>query len=518
MRDFALNEAQYRSLCEACDRVLLAPDASIERVAIQWLHIIREHPALLEGYAELFAPINGKPEIRGQWRRRLRRVLGGAHCFWKAINSRRQCWVAKGRQPGNIDVLLVSHFVDANHVGLDADFYYGKLPDELSVRGYSVVVALINHSSMPAATICNTWRASVVPRVVLGNTLALTDELKLYGRLRRESSRLSSLADREQEGLFRRVLVRASEEVLSGGAEGALRIAIQIGELAAKVKPGAVVVTHEGHAWERVVFAAARRAHPSVKCIGYQHAALFRLQHAVRRRLHGEYNPDHILAAGSVPQESLRRSSELAGVPISVLGSNRSFRRANNTNPLAVGNNMVRSRAAPACLVLPEGIKSECHLLFEFSLACARARPDIVFIWRVHPIVNINSLVKENPKLGNLPGNIVLSKASIDVDISKSCWVLYRGTTAVIQAVMAGLRPIYLQQAGEMTVDPLYALGEWRKQVISVSDFEGIIHADASGLDLKNESALADAQKYCESLFSPIDIDSLIAVLPVDEK
>ena len=42
-----MSAGQYLALCEACDRVLLAPDATIERVAVPWLHVIREHPVFL---------------------------------------------------------------------------------------------------------------------------------------------------------------------------------------------------------------------------------------------------------------------------------------------------------------------------------------------------------------------------------------------------------------------------------------------------------------------------------------
>ena len=39
-----MNEQQYRQLCKACDRVLMEQVSTIERIAISWLHVIREHP------------------------------------------------------------------------------------------------------------------------------------------------------------------------------------------------------------------------------------------------------------------------------------------------------------------------------------------------------------------------------------------------------------------------------------------------------------------------------------------
>ena len=67
----------------------------------------------------------------------------------------------------------------------------------------------------------------------------------------------------------------------------------------------------------------------------------------------------------------------------------------------------------------------------------------------------------------NITSNIVLSQATLEEDIAHSRWTLYRGTTAAIQAAVAGLRPIYLMLSDELTVDPLYELKDWRTTVES---------------------------------------------------
>ena len=49
-----ITEPQYLELCKACDQILLAQDSTAERVAISWLHVIREHPAFLPKYMAVF--------------------------------------------------------------------------------------------------------------------------------------------------------------------------------------------------------------------------------------------------------------------------------------------------------------------------------------------------------------------------------------------------------------------------------------------------------------------------------
>ena len=51
-----MNENEYKSICNACDQVLLSSEAKLETIAIPWLHIIREHPVFIKNYTELLQP------------------------------------------------------------------------------------------------------------------------------------------------------------------------------------------------------------------------------------------------------------------------------------------------------------------------------------------------------------------------------------------------------------------------------------------------------------------------------
>lgn len=507
-----MNEEQYRSLCEACDRALLAPDTTIERVAIPLLHIIREHPMLLMRYAELFEPISDIKEVGRRLLRALRSQAVWCRQLLRSTRSSGQIWCGHEALPRKIDVLLVSHLLNENFAGQEDDFYYGDLPKKLLVQGHSVVIALINYSGAPGAMLLEKWNNEAVPRVIFTPSLSVPKEQALHRRLCMESIRLKRLAS-SAKGLYRKVLVRAAQDARSGGALFTLRLGEQIGALVSELKPKAIVVTHEGHAWERVAFAVARNALPAIRCIGYQHAALFQLQHAIQRSLAPDYNPDTILTAGSVSKAKLERAPSLKGVPISVLGSNRSYKRGMDDVGHMTEKPDRGSIDSPTCMVLPEGFTSECHLLFEFSLACAQALPEMRFIWRLHPSVTHEALIKQNPKLRNLPRNIVLSEATLEADTARSQWALYRGTTAIVQAVVAGLRPIYLQLPGEMTIDPLYELGTWRAKISCISEFQRAVYLDSNSLDYPSESSVEEARKYCEFLFTSPDANTMSALV-----
>ena len=506
-----LNEKQYYQLHKACDHLLMGPDLTIERIAISWLHLIREHPQFLTQYEDLVKPISNVYVIKRKWERAVRNKAGWCWQLARSFYSNGLPWFNSKELPAQIDFLFVSHLINTSQAGQTVDFYYGGVPNELVAQGHTAVIALINHTRHQGGNLAEKWRGCLVPRALLSKSLGLFKEFEMHRRLAKESIRLKMFAKRQLPGLLQRVSQQASQEALSGGSQTTLRIGEQIHALVVKHKPRVVVVTHEGHAWERIIFAAARSAFPAVRCVGYQHAALFRMQHAIRRNLASKYNPDQILTAGTISKMQLEHAPNLEGIPVSVLGSNRSPKKVDVIG-CTLNQESVNDGGAPACLVIPEGVASECHILFEFSLESARAAPDILFVWRLHPLISLSTLTAQNPNLRNLPKNIRWSHATLEEDIARSRWALYRGSTAVVQSVVAGLRPIYLQLQDELTIDPLYELEDWRISVASTSELQQIIFADIKINRFPPDLEIERARRYCESLFTPFDVSALTAL------
>jgi len=154
--------------------------------------------------------------------------------------------------------------------------------------------------------------------------------------------------------------------------------------------------------------------------------------------------------------------------------------------------------------VLPEGIIDECITLFNFSIKCANFLPHIDFIWRLHPVISFKEVLRcMGINSDDLPKNIVLSSSSLSEDIIKSNFALYRGTTAIIEAIYGGLMPIYLADDSGMTIDLLFEIDDGKAVVRNVNEFSMIIK-DNSSVD--NEKLV----KYCESYFTKIDYLALL--------
>jgi hypothetical protein len=489
-----VNERQYRQVCEACDQVLLSPDAGDATVAIPWLHVIRPHPMFLRHYEGMFS---GPSRAGGEAWRRLRSLASRMRSLVASVTNLGGWWSASATPEVRADVLFVSHLLNGDQAGGNSDFYFGVLPASLAERGYKVAVVLIDYTSRDASRLAASWAASAVPRIVLHHTLHPSAEWRLIARGRREARRLRRKVQQCRDAFSSRLLNRAAIEAIGGAHLHALRLGEQLHALVKEMKPRALVTTYEGHAWERVVYARARDASPGIRCIGYQHAGLLNMQHAALRRLGARYDPDAIACAGAVSRDALARNSTLQGIAVEAIGSVRSL------VPVTAKKT---GTARTACLVLPEGNLEECRLLFGLSLQCARKDSSLQFIWRLHPNMRFDDLLRQHPEFGLRPGNVEVSTGALPEDIARCGWTLYRGSTAAIQAAAGGAFPVYLSQAGEISIDTLFELEGLRARVSSAEEFLALVTDSA---EVQRQAALEQIQAFCAGIFLPLDADRL---------
>lgn len=491
-----MNTLRFHQVCEACDALLSEPQTTLTTVAVPWLHVVRAHPMFLEQYEGLWSG----ETLGDRVKRRMRYIASGFRSMLGSLTA--------GPVPGEVDVggragadiLIVSHLLNSGLAGKGEDFYFADLPARLQAAGFRVVVALINYTGLHPGALMEKWNEADVPRIVLGNTLAPAAEWNILRASRYEAGRLLRQSG-QASGFAREVARRAATEALGGGVRHALRVGEQLAGLVRRLSPHTLVTTYEGHSWERVAYALARQVAPDLHCIGYQHAGLFNMQHAALRPLASVYNPDTILSAGPAGSDAMRLHASLNETAIDCIGSSRALSAMS-------ADQMTSERTA--CLVVPEGDPRECALLFGFSLSCARCLPNVRFVWRLHPNTRFEELVRQYPALANPPANIHLSRASLSEDIAHARWVLYRGSTAAIQAVAGGAFPVYLCQDDEIPIDVLYELEGVRGSVCGEDGFVGLVER----MDEAERLALLDrAQGYCRRMFSPLDADRLVAIV-----
>ena len=512
----ALTENKYLLLCKLCDKILLDSKSNIQTNSISWLHVIREHPVVLKHYFDLFERNSILWNFIDLIKRKLLNIAGLLIIFVTSIFKRKHFFNFFKSKIKKIDILYISHFLNKSQVGNKDDFYFGNIPDNLKNMGYNSLIALINHTGNESDSLSAIWnKKNFVPRIILSRTINFFDEMKIFISLKKESIRLKKLAKKEKSTLKRNILFRSSEECITSRSMINLRIAFQINKLVSRFKPKVLIITHEGHAFERVIFANARQANSNIYCIGYQHAIIFRLQNSVFLKLKDKFNPNEILTSGITGKNKLEEAKTLKNIPIKILGSNR-FMKKKSLLKFRKERKINYKKNKKSILVIPEGLISECYTLFDFSLKCAYKFPKISFIWRLHPGIDFDSQINNNYRYKSLPKNIIVSKKSLEEDFNKCDWALYRGTTAIIQAMLFGLKPIYLELPNEFNIDPLDKINNWKVKIKNIDDFKKVMNEKSK---MWSEKKWLLSKNYCNRFFKPFDIKVLLKIIKkIDSK
>lgn len=477
-----MNIRKYQVLCEVCDQILTNNISTPQIVANNYFHILNSHPEFLEKY-DLSMVTKAWLPLRFRLIYIVRVIQS---IFDRKFFYNKQEYIKS-------DVLFVSHLTSERQLLSDSDAYFGNLSKLLLKQGMSSSTALINHTNISNRKVLSSWKGSEVHRILLSSNLDFLSEIKLYFSQKKSKKQLSHALKSLKVD---RILIKDMMcNHLSSDTFNALRIATQVAHIAKKTEAKYVVTTYEGYAWERLVYYYVRKINPSIKCLGYQHAAVFKHQHAIKRPLNNRYNPDVFLTSGLVTKEIFEQS-QLKDFKIVCIGSPKHLAPS-----LATGEKQ-------CCLVVPEGIVSECLILFKFSLSYATQHPEQKFIWRLHPLLNFERLRKYSNFFKKIPDNIYLSGGGLDEDIQKCDSVLYRGSTAVVNAINAGLKPIYYQQSvGELSIDPIYQQRLGKGVVKNQRELSFALNKDLNRKDRKT------LQDFAQNFYTPLDVHALMVAM-----
>jgi hypothetical protein len=495
-----MTEDQYIESCRLTDEILQSHTANSTRVSIPWLHVIRAHHFFLKEYENIY-----DDDIFSYYKNMKRKALNLISLFGVLLQSlfysRYSEWLQSVSLHSKIDILFVSHLINNLQNSHVDDFYFSDLPHRVSLAGYKPLVVMINQTGRKVFEGKDNNDENF-KKIVLPRRLGFYDEMKNVGLLLAEYKVLIKDMRLEKNKTKKKFLYCAAIESLSPASLVSLRLAKQIEGIVKKLEPKTLITTHEGNAWERMIFHAVRQINQKIMCIGYISAPIFENQHAVKRSLAKKYNPDLILTSGPSQKKQLEKYGLLKNVQIDVLGSVRYIKgEANDADSKMTKK--ITSKEKQMFLVAPEGIKSEIDLLFDFSLKCAKAMPECQFIWRLHPLFSFNKI-----KYRNLPDNVILSDQKLNYDLLRSQWLLYRASSVVIQAVIAGLKPIYLHRVNEIKIDPIYEIDHWKSEIESVLEFESTV-----GQTKGDYSNYQQALKYCIDINSQLNEKILLEAI-----
>lgn len=492
-----MKKLEYLELCDVCDTLLSREGVGVERIANSSLHILNEHPTNLDKYERFYS------EHHNTFFFRFKNLLKH-FCKILFTTTSYSGYSCSKKIEDHVDLIFVSHLLTDSHLGCDNDFYFGSIHEEQSSKNLTSLVVLHDHRKKSSKLRFGDWRENVPARLLFDKRLNFLEEIRLWFNQKKDSDTLLTIAEKSPSGPIRNIIRNAASEGLSGTSINNVRFYYQLKKLINEMRPKAIIVTYEGHAWERLAFAAARSVDTKIKCIGYHHTILYPMQHAIKRALGGAFDPDEICTAGYVTKQKLLENLNECSINLSVIGSHR-----RSLNSVSV-DSVVSKYYLTKCLVIPDGTLSECILIFNFVYELAKTVKNVEFIIRMHPIISFSDLGHQDKKFITPPLNIIFSNFELEEDFKRCRWVLYRGTSAVIHAVRMGLQPFYIKHPEELTLNPLLEMKFWVRDILNSNEFISYLSIDFNEHKKFVKSEWLHAKKYCEDYFSMFNMKSLL--------
>ena len=136
---------------------------------------------------------------------------------------------------------------------------------------------------------------------------------------------------------------------------------------------------------------------------------------------------------------------------------------------------------------------------------------------RLHPLTSKADVIRYCSELNLPPENFRISDASLQEDLEAASWLLYRGSSVVLNALSKNVRPIYVDadNSHESTniVDPSL---EWCQIFQNTDQLTTQIKLDRGNGILARQTefdAMVKASKYGGDYFVPFDLSSIFKVL-----
>ncbi len=477
-----MDQKEFKLLTGTCDDILKMFPENYPVIAVSWLHVLNVHPNSLQHYQYALKP-------RGFFSACSILLRNAAYIGYKLFKSFIGTDVDQNGLPFRADVLFISHLVNTNLPVGTQDFYYGQLPYLAETQnGRKSVTGMIDHTPGVKKRVQRVaLENDITVKYIFPKTHSFYKEIILLGQCIRTFRLLLKSSSAETDRSKRIILREAAFQSLAPDTFYTLRIYESIKALISRLQPADLVITWEGRAWERLAIYAAKTAEFPVHCIGYQHTILLSSSHSIKRPLGIRYDADLIFTLGNITNKILQET--LVNSVCKTYGSYR----------LVLPEvSQMKSFEKIICLVTPEGLDGESLQLFGFAVEIAKKMPEITFVFRMHPVFPYDRFAQKHKEFQLLPSNCLISEfPSMNEDLKRCNFLLYRASSVALYAVINGLKPVYCGKEDEMSIDSLYYLGNWRSVVNNELEFRQVIKTHQQTSDTEKAEQFAAALVLC---------------------
>lgn len=350
-----------------------------------------------------------------------------------------------------VDLLILSNFTNLNHLNNKLDFYFGNLQYFLNKNKINCHTVFRNFTRLSTNELRK--KNKIKNHHFLDDFDKINCEISYFFLFFFEYLKYKIFSFQKNKNFLNNKNF-SFLNFLTGISS--LRLANLILKFIKESNPKMILITLEGHAWEKVLTRKLREKYPKIIIAGYQFSVLSKNTNSLFLKLDKKYEQDFIFTKNKIHKNFfIHKGFEPS--KIKILGDLK--KEKIQISKIRKINNII---------ICPEALDYENEVMFSFAENCAKKINDYNFIFRPHPSYNKKFISRYK--------NLKISKTTLKNDLLKSKILIYRGSSVCYYAKDYKILPIYLKTKNEISIDPLYYFKRRECKILSVNDLKKFIY------------------------------------------
>jgi hypothetical protein len=256
------------------------------------------------------------------------------------------------------------------------------------------------------------------------------------------------------------------------------------------LKPSILVYPFENRSWEKLLLLSAYEAECS-KTIGYQHSSITPRHLSLKiskREFNAKECPNKIITVGRFTFNWLKSNSPAIAERLVIGGSLRKIK---------IKFSLPESKGI--LLAMSSSLNEAKKMLLIINKVSKAITNPIPIIVRPHPTINIDALFNSM----SWPNHVVLSKnKDLNQDIFESHVIIYSSSTVVIEGMLSGRLPIFLNIDDCPSGDPLLGKATFvaSSAIETISILNQLEHFSKTELRKAQKRAIKFSEEYLQDI------------------
>jgi hypothetical protein len=383
-------------------------------------------------------------------------------------------------------VVFLTHYLGKKLIG-EQDFYYGKIFKFLNSKKIDFTVIMLNKSTQSINQIKENSSGFKYSTVIINNYSHPIKDFKIIIYTIFLYIRFLICKNKIKFNYFEKKIIKKKINLNAFlKARTSLKIFNVIKKILSKYgnKVNKFITTYEGHVFEKLIFDYCQKK--EIISFGYFFSVIRKQSTCIFYPYPKKITPNKVFVTGGIIKNFFSKKINLNRETI-IIGSGRKFIKKK-----FYFNKLLKKKLT--VLFCPEGIYPESVIMYNLAVKISKINAYISPVIRFHPEIDQKKLFNDKKILENNSNNVEISHKNLDDDILRSEFLIYRGSSMCINAVFAGVFPIYFKLRNEKSIDPLFEVNNYT--VTTPDELVSLI------MKIKDPLNAIKIRKYMSSLFN----------------